>query len=155
MKRLPQKWTAILMLSGMAILASNQAHAGWVGPKLAGTWEITGTPDPDGCGPSEPFINLSTIAIDGTIVNVDPFLGSSVGEGYRLGWNSYAVGFFGFIPFGPNGPQRYEVQGTGKLINAGEIEGRFRTILSDLTGMNVGCIYEGTLTARRLVTLPF
>ncbi|MDJ0941710.1 MAG: hypothetical protein QNJ00_18240, partial [Woeseiaceae bacterium] len=117
MKRLTQKWAAVLLVTVVTMLGTAQANAGWVGPKLAGAWEIVGTPEPSACGPSNPFTNVSTISIDGTFTNVDPDVGTAVGESYRLGGRKYAVGFFGFIPLGPGVALRYEVQGTLKLLN--------------------------------------
>ena len=154
MKRLPQKWAAMLLLSTVTMFGAGQANAGWVGPKLAGVWEITGTPDAGGCGPSNPFTNLSTIAVDGTITNVDPEVGTAVGEGYKLGGKKYAVGFFGFIPVAPGITLRYEVQGTAVLVNDGEFKGKFRTTISDPAGVPT-CTYEGTISGQRLVAMPY
>lgn len=155
MKRLPQKWAAMLLIMTTTMLGAGQASAGWVGPRIAGVWEIVGTPDGPSCGPTNPFTNLATITIDGTITNVDPVLGASVGEAYRLGGRKYALGFFGFIPLGPGAVLRYEVQGTGKLINTGEVAGRFRTTITDPAGVIPDCIYEGTITGTRLVAVPY
>ncbi len=158
MKRLPQKWAVLLLVIGVSMLGASHANAGWVGPKLAGVWEINGMPDPvdgDACGPTDPFTNLASIALDGTITNVDPAIGTGVGEGYRLGRKKYAVGFFGFIPIGPGITLRYEVQGTAKLLNSGEFEGRFRTTLTDPNGVLPACVYEGSISGTRLVAMPY
>jgi hypothetical protein len=155
MKRLPQKIAAVLLVGMTLSLSSESAVAASFVPQLAGTWEITGTPDASECGPSNPFTNLSSISVGGALVNSDPVLGTSLGEVYRLGRKTYAVGFFGLISVGPGAPLRYEVQGTLKMINPGEAAGRFRTILPDPTGVNQDCIYEGTIQATRLVPMPY
>ena len=154
MKRLPQKWIVTLLLSATAILGGAPASAGWVGPQLAGAWEITGTPDPGGCGPSDTFVNVVTISADGSITNVDPVVGTGVGSSYRLG-NKFVVGFFGFLSPAPGLTLRYEVQGTTTLVSPGTFSGRFRTIVTDPNGMIPDCIYEGAIGGTRLVPMPY
>ena len=146
---------AVLLIGATLALASGPAAAGSFVPQLAGTWEITGTPDPGGCGPQDPFVNFTSITLGGTLINADPEVGTSVGEVYRIGRNRYAVGFFGFINAGPGLTLQYEVQGTLKRINPGEAAGKFRTTVIDPSGVIPDCTYEGTISAIRLVPMPY
>lgn len=139
----------------IASLASADAEAGWVGPKLAGVWEITGTPDPGGCGPSDTFENVVTISIDGSITNVDPVVGTGVGDAYRLNNNDYVIGFFGYMSPAPGVTLRYEIQGTAKLVNPGTFTARFRAIVTDIDGVIPDCVYEGSVVGERLVPMPY
>lgn len=142
------KTAALLMMVMPFTLVSAAGHN--IG-KLAGTWEIQGTPEPT-CG-VQPFRNYSSFTRDGKIINVDPEVGTGVGEVYRLNGNRYAAGFFGFI--NDNGTiLSYEVQGKLRLVDAGHFTGFFRTIVSDPAG-NPACTYEGTLEGYRLVPMPY
>ena len=158
MKRVSQKWIA-LVLVGIAVAAgSADAHAGGVGPKLAGVWETVGTPDPNTCLPppsTAPFVNVSTIGLDGTVTNVDPDVGTGVGGAYRVRGKRYVLGFFGFLSPAPGVLLRYEVQGRLKLVNRGHFVGRFRTIFSDPNGIGPDCVFEGTIEGHRLVPMPY
>lgn len=145
------RYAAITFFGLFAATASMNASAGWVG-QLNGTWELTGTPDPNTCN-APSFVNLSTITVDGKITNVDPDVGTGIGEAYRMGRRMYAVGFFGFIP-SPQGVLRYEVQGTLRLQDSSQFTGRFRTILFDPAN-NPFCEYEGSIEGFRLVPMPY
>lgn len=155
MKRLTQKLTCLLLSTAVLTLATGTASAGTAVPKIAGTWEIVGTPDAGGCGPSTPFTNVTTVTRDGTIINVDPALGATVGQAYKLGEKMYAIGFFGFISPAPGITLRLEVQSTLTPVNSGVAAGRFRSIVTDPNGMIPDCVYEGTISGTRLVPMPY
>ena len=142
---------ALLTVSLATIPAPAEAAHRNVG-FLSGVWEIEGSPEANPCGVG-PFTNLVTITRDGKMINVDPNVGTGVGEAYRAGWRKFTAGFFGFI--NDNGTIiRYEVQGTIELVNRGELGGPFRAILYDPSGAPF-CTYEGTITGTRLVAMPF
>ena len=155
MKRLSQKWFALVSIAIALTAFSANAQAGWVGPKLAGVWETVGTPDPSTCGPTGSFENVSTISIDGTVTNVDPDVGTGVGDSYRIGGKKYVLGFFGFISPAPGIRLRYEVQGRLKLVNPGHFVGKFRTIVTDTNGVLPDCVYEGSIEGHRLVPMSY
>jgi len=141
----------LVVLGALTALNPAEASNGNVGP-LSGVWEIQGTPDANPCGVA-PFLNVASITRDGIITNVDPLVGIAVGEAYRLKKRKFAAGFFGFI--NDNGAiLRYEVQGTLKLINAGQLAGKFRATLFDPTNTPF-CTYEGTISGARLVAVPY
>lgn len=144
-----------LVAAAACSLYSPAAHAGWVPPSVAGTWQITGTPAPNNCNVDNPFINFSVITRDGTMVNTDPDVGTAVGEAFRIGRSTYGVGFFGFIAPGPGILLKYEVQGTLRVRFDGTANGRFRTIVSDVAGVMPSCVYEGTIDAQKLSPLPY
>ncbi len=154
MKRLTQKLTSLFLVAALLSFAAGTASAAAFVPKIAGTWEITGTPDPGGCGPSTPFTNVAVITLGGQVTNVDPALGAFVGQAYKLGKKTYAVGFFGYLSPAPGLNLRLEVQGTLKLVNPGEAAGKFRSIVTDPMG-NPQCVYEGTIEGTRLVPMPY
>ena len=146
---------AIILMTGFV---GNNAFAGGFVPMLTGAWQIVGTPDPSsfdpaGCGPTEPFTNLVSIGWDGSVTNVDPVVGTGIGEVYRSGMRRYTVGFFGFINAGPGGILSYEVQGTIRQINLGEFKGKFRTTITDPADNE--CTYKGRIVGVRLVPMPF
>ena len=155
MKRVTQKLATLALVAIVLPFAFGTANAGSFVPKMAGTWEIVGTPDPGGCGPSMPFTNVTNVTRDGQIMNVDPVLGASVGQAYKLGKKTYGVGFFGFINPAPGLTLRLEVQSTLKLINLGEVAGKFRSIITDPNGIIPECVYEGTIEGSRLVPMPY
>lgn len=154
MKRLTQEMTSLFLVAAVLAFTTGSASAASFMPKFAGTWEITGTPDPGGCGPSTPFTNVATVALGGEVTNVDPVLGASVGQAYRLGKKAYAVGFFGFISPAPGVTLKLEVQATLKPLNPGEVAGKFRSIITDPNGVPQ-CVYEGTIEGARLVPMPY
>ncbi len=145
----------LLALAFVASLAASPANAAPNVGALAGTWEITGTPQPTACGPAVPFTNLTSIGRNGEIVNVDPAVGIGVGEAYRTGPKVYAVGFFGFITPAPGIMLKYEVQANATLVNSGEFNGQFRTIVTDTAGVIPDCVFEGDIVAFRQVPMPY
>ena len=147
MHKIMSKTTVLVSLCLFFVIGSPAAHAKNGTKVLAGTWEISGNPEPT-CGVG-PFVNLASITGDGAMINVDPVIGTGVGEVHRLGGKKFGVGFFGFIN---NGTVilRYEVKGRLTLINAGEANGTFTTTISDPSGAPL-CAYNGTLAATRLV----
>lgn len=155
MTRLPQKFAALvgaLMMASLAIAGSQHAGAG---PHLAGVWEITGTPDPGGCGPAGSFENIVAIGTDGLLTNVDPDVGIGVGDVYRLTGDTFVVGFFGYLTPAPGVILRYEIQATAELLDPGTFAGQFRTIVKDTAGAIPDCVYEGTVAGERLVPMPY
>ena len=157
MYRVSQIRIALLAVILMSGFTGGEAFASFV-PKLAGAWQVVGTPDPDslvpkGCAPSDPFTNLVSIGRDGSVTNVDPFVGTGIGDAYRSGKKRYTIGFFGFINAGPGVVLSYEVQGTILQPNLGEVAGKFRTTITDPVGME--CTYEGTIVGTRLVAMPY
>lgn len=148
MNRLLHKLSALALIGTSALVPSGHAEASFV-PKIAGTWEIAGTPDPGGCAPP-PFIGLATVAVDGTLTTVDPQLGPGVGEAFRIGPNRYGTGFFTYLSPAPGVVLNVEVQGELEPVGDFEATGRFRTILSDPGTGDVICVYEGDLAATRL-----
>lgn len=154
MKRLAHKLAALALLSTAALAPVASAEAAFV-PKVAGTWEIIGTPDapPPGetsCGPANPFSNFASITLAGALTTVDPVLGTGVGEAFRNGRKTYGVGFFLTASPAPGVFINVEVQGALELVNKDEGAGRFRTILSDPVSGAPFCVYEGALVAFRL-----
>lgn len=114
---------------------------------IAGTWEINGNPEPT-CGVG-PFVNLVSISRAGTVINVDPDVGTGVGEVHRTGGKQFGVGFFGFIRT-ETALLRYEVRGEMTIVNAALLNGTFTATILDPSG-NPICAYDGTLVANRLV----
>lgn len=155
MKSISRTSTVLFMLAMLTLALVKPASAAQIGNGLAGLWEITGTPDAGGCGPQDPFMNVVSIGADGTFTNVDPVVGTGVGEVFRIGPNEFGAGFFGYISVGPGPLLRYEVQGELARTNGGEFAGKFRTILTLAeTGTEV-CTYEGTIAGSRLVAMPY
>lgn len=112
---------------------------------LSGTWLINGNPEPT-CG-VPPFVNFTTIDPFGMITNVDPAVGTAVGQARRVAPNSFAASFFGFID-----PQTtYAVYSILELAGAGGLNATFDVTVSDLSG-NALCTYSGTLTGARLAS---
>lgn len=142
-----------LVIVGLATAtaSANAVAAGNV-RNISGTWEIHGTPEPNVCGVGE-FVNLASISRHGEIINVDPEIGTGVGEAYRINAKTYAAGFFGFINTG-QAILRYEIQSTMTVLNRGELGGPFRALVFDPAG-NLACEYEGSLAAYRMVPAPY
>lgn len=149
MQRLSHKLAAMALIVSVATLPSQPAEARFVS-KIAGTWQLTGTPDPGGCGPSSSFSNIASITLAGTLTNVDPVLGAGVGEAFKNGPKMYGVGFYTYLSPAPGITLIVEVQGELELINKNEGLGQFRTIVSDPNGFIPDCVYEGALEATRL-----
>lgn len=147
MHKILSKMAVLVSLCLFFVIGSQAVHADSAMQTLAGTWEISGNPEPT-CG-TGPFVNLASISADGTLTNVDPVIGTGVGEVHRLGGKEFGVGFFGFINSGM-AILRYEVKGRLTLVNSGEASGTFTTTLYDPLGAPI-CAYDGTLAATRLV----
>ena len=144
-----------LVLASMAMFsAAPAARAGFV-PLVAGSWQITGTPAPNSCGVTDPFTNFSVISFDGTMVNVDPVVGSSVGEVFRTGRLTYGVGFFGTFSPAPGVVVQYEVHGTLEANWDGTASGQFRTTLTTVGAPFPPCTYEGTIAAHKLSPMAY
>jgi hypothetical protein len=157
MKKSARKLTCLLISATTLTFAAGMASASPAVPKLAGTWEIVGTPDPGGCGPTSPFTGLTTITPDGSLTNVDPdpAVSTTVGQAYKLGKHMYAIGFFGYLNPAPGITLRIEVQSTLTDSSPGETAGRFRSIVTDPNGIIPECVYEGTISGTRLVPMPY
>ena len=147
MHQLMSKTTVLATFCLFFVIGSSAAHADNGASAIAGTWEISGTPEPT-CGVG-PFVNLASITKGGTLINVDPVLGTGVGEVHRLGGKEFGVGFFGFINDGV-AILRYEVTGRLTLEDAGQASGTFTATILDPAGAPL-CAYDGTLAATRLV----
>jgi hypothetical protein len=147
MHKIMSKTTVIVSLCLFFVIGSPAAHASNGAAAIAGTWEISGNPEPT-CGVG-PFINLASISKDGVLINVDPVVGTGVGEVQRLGGKEFAVGFFGFLNSGM-AILRYEVKGRLTLIDASQAAGTFTATITDPLGAPI-CVYGGTLAATRLV----
>ncbi len=124
-------------LSGLlAVCAALPLTAAMMGPaaappnRLAGSWEVVGTPDPVSGIP--PFLNFTTFDGDGSIVNIDPSVGTGVGRSARSGPMSYDTTFFGFLDAG--GPATYKVTSTLTLAGPDAFSGPFLTEVFDLNG---------------------
>lgn len=119
--------------------------------QVAGTWEVHVEPDPQSGIP--PVVNFASFTRDGRIVNVDPGLGTAVGEWGRQG-GAYAVTFHGFLQTGGQ-TFHYKVRATlGLDPSAGELAGPFLTEVLDLAG-NPITSFEGTVAATRLAVEPY
>ena len=147
MHYLVSKTTVLVSLCLFFVLGSPVAHADNALTAVAGTWEISGDPEPT-CG-AGPFVNIASITKGGNVINVDPVVGTALGEVYRIGGKEFGVGFFGFINNGM-AILRYEVKGTLTLIDQDQGVGAFTTTLFDPSGAPI-CAYGGTLAANRLI----
>ena len=157
MKKPTRQLTSLLISATALMLAAGEASAAPAVPKIAGTWEIVGTPDPGGCGPTSPFTGLTTITPDGYVTNVDPdpAVSATVGQAYKLGKKMYAIGFFGYLNPAPGITLHIEVQSTVTDSGPGEAAGRFRSIVTNPNGIFPECVYEGTITGTRLAPMPY
>ena len=146
MKSVPALTAAAAILALYALSASAAPQVN----ELAGIWEITGTPYPgNSCAPPASFVNTVKVSSDGSILNVDPFLGAGVGEVHRLRGKTFALGIFGYLPTPPPVVLGYEIQATGTVTGPDTVVGEFRTILG------TGCVYTGTIEGTRLYAQPF
>jgi hypothetical protein len=130
------------------LLAANgfsAPHEG-AGKRPAGTWTVQGTPATQAV---PPFVNFASFTRDGRIVNVDPAVGTALGEWAGAGGHEFKVTFAGFAVM--NGQiLKYKVRA---LIAMGEdgdtFSGAFRSDVSDLNG-NPVLSYDGTVLATRI-----
>lgn len=147
---------ATLLAACAACFVSTLAEAAPFVPRIAGIWQIVGTPEPNGCGVNEEFSGLATITFDGILTTVDPVSGrTALGEVFRLDRNEFGLGFFGTLSLGPNLLFDVEVQATLSLTDADNASGPFRTILSDPNNVLPDCVYEGTVVGERRMAMPF
>ncbi len=145
---------SLVMASATFLSAAPDAEAGFV-PLIAGTWQISGTPNANPCGINDPFTNVAVISFDGTIVNSDPAVGTAVGEVFRTGRFKYGVGFFGAFSPAQGVLVKYEVQGTLNANWDGTATGQFRTILTQVGSPLPPCVYEGTISAQKLSPMSY
>lgn len=116
-----------------------------------GVWEIMGTPDDPN---RSPFENIGLGTADGSLVNVDPALGTGLGTVVRIAGRTHAVTFFGPIDLGGGVIGRYQVRATAEIFAAqGIASGRFRTTITAPDGTVIDS-FEGALEATRLVGTP-
>lgn len=145
--------SVLTFLSSLSLLIAGAGYApmtladGNVGPAVEGTWliRIIG-------GAGAPFVevtNIASVGRDGQLVNVDPVLGTAVGEVSRMRDRQFRLGFWGIADQG-GFPVRYEVRATARLIHQDLMGGDFRTVLTDLSG-NLLAEYVGTIEGSRLV----
>lgn len=114
-----------------------------------GVWQITGTPE-SGSG-IDPFVNIATIAADGTITNADPFLGVGVGKAVRIRGREYRLTFYTLTSALTGFPARLAIYGTGTLDPRGTLSGTFRAELTSADGSTpLGVSYTGTVQGQRL-----
>jgi hypothetical protein len=82
-----------LLVTILLLTVQNKtAHAG--SNRIAGTWIVNGTFDPESGLP--PFVNIVVFTTHGTVVNVDPVDGTGVGQWQKIGDHDYSVIFMGF-----------------------------------------------------------
>jgi len=145
-----RKTVAAACIFAGAALPFAAATAQPIPPEAVGTYEVVVAPDPNknACGLT-PAVNIGTFGKDGTLVNVDPFLGTAVGQIYKGAKKTYYSSFFG-IAFNPllNAIVRYEVQGVSTLSTENGFSGTFDTTITfpDQTT----CTSSGTFTGTRL-----
>ena len=132
-------------------LSINQASAHVWPPTplkgIVGLWVVKGQPDP-GSGVA-PFVNIATAAHDGpspgegTVVNVDPMVGTAVGTWKHAGGWAYTASFSGFLA-----PEvRYVVRATLN-VTGDTFTGPFQAEVLDLDG-NLLFQYGGTINGER------
>lgn len=114
---------------------------------IVGLWVVEGQPDP-GSGIAS-FVNIVTAAHDGfslgegTVVNVDPTVGTAVGSWKYAGGSTYTARFSGFLS-----PEiRYVVRATLN-VTGDTFTGPFQTEVLDLDG-NLLFQYGGTVNGER------
>lgn len=145
-----RKTIAAACIIAGAALPFAAATAQPIPPEAVGTYEVVVTPEKSNCpGAPEPFVNIATFSKDGTVVNVDPFLGTAVGQVYMGPKKTYYSSFFG-IAFNPllNAIVRYEVQGVSTLSTENGFSGTFDTTITFPDEST--CTSSGTLEGKRL-----
>jgi hypothetical protein len=135
---------AVLMTTA-STTAAPQGHGNGT-HSLAGSWMVEGTPE-EGSG-VPPFVNLTSVSVDGRIINVDPFLGTGVGEWVRTGNRRFAGTFMHFAVQGAvvNG---IKVRARVELLNNRSARGTFTTEVFDPNG-NLVTSFGGTVRFTRL-----
>ena len=146
MKRIGFKTLVLIALP--LLLSVQQASAnGWPPKGIVGTWVVEGHPDP--ASGVDPFVNVATAARngltpgDGTVVNVDPTVGTAVGTWKHLGGLAYKTTFTGFV----TPAMRYVVRASLN-VTGDTFTGPFTTEVLDLDG-NVLFTYGGTVNGAR------
>ncbi len=151
-QRTRNRLALLLILSIFTIPAfAGQKHIQRGVGAMTGTWQIQVIAEP-----GAPFVevtNLATIDRKGRMVNVDPELGSSVGEVFRLGARKYGIGFWGFINQG-GFIIRYEVQANAKQVDQDSFSGEFNQTFRTLSGNNLGG-WSGRIEGTRLIPGAF
>lgn len=119
-------------------------------PGLAGSWRIDIQPDPASGMP--PNVNLASFTRDGRVINVDPSVGTAVGEWDKSG-GEHGVTSSGFASFGGQTVQ-YKVRATLTVDPLGDtFSGPFRSTVSDLNGI-LTFSFEGTVSGTRSLVEP-
>ncbi len=142
---------ACFLALGAAALPLADASAGPIPTPALGVWEITPQPEPNTClPPGPPVANIGIFIKDGTLVNVDPLLGTAVGRVSKGPQQTLYSTFFGttFVP-DLGGILRYEVNGVSSIGTNETFEGTFVTTLTFPNGDT--CTFEGTVTGQRLL----
>jgi hypothetical protein len=148
------KRTVILagfLILGAAALPLAGAAAGPIPATATGVWEVTPQPEPNNClPPGPPMANLTTFSQDGTLINVDPLLGTAVGRVSKGPQQTFYSTFFGttFVP-DLGGILRYEVNGVSSIGSNDDFLGTFVTTLTFPNGDT--CTFEGVVTGQRLL----
>jgi hypothetical protein len=127
------------------ISATGSAFAAASLQKIAGIWEFAGEPDASCEAP--PFVNLTTISNDGTMINLDPTEGASAGRVRLMPNGSYTAHFLGYIA--NTGGLKFEVVGSLSLVDRDALAGTYVVDLSDPGGALI-CSWGGTITGTRL-----
>lgn len=148
MKRIDFKILAWITLPLVLSVASASAH-GLPTPLngIVGLWVIEGQPDP--ASGVAPFVNIATAARDGfslgegTVVNVDPMVGTAVGNWKYVGGSAYKVRFSGFLSPAVRYVVRASLNVTGDTFT-----GPFNAEVLDLNGV-VLFQYGGTVNGAR------
>ena len=146
MKRIGLKtlvWIALPLL----LSVHEASAAGWPPKGIVGTWIVEGQPDPS--SGVEPFVNIATAGRngltlgDGTVVNVDPTVGTAVGTWKHAGGPTYTTTFSGFL----TPALRYVVRATLN-VTGDTFTGPFNAEVLDLDG-NLLFQYTGTVNGVR------
>lgn len=141
---------AVLLMASLAVAAvPAQAQERSF---FQGVWEVVGTPD----DPARPTLsNIGLGSADGGLVNVDPALGTGVGDVQRVSGRTHTAVFFGPIDLGGGTIGRYRVDATVDIFPVqGTASGRFRTAILAPDGTELDS-WEGSLTATRIAGGPF
>jgi hypothetical protein len=146
MRRIDFKTLAWIAIP-LALSVSQASANGWLPKGIVGTWVVEGQPNP-GSGVA-PFVNIATAGRnglspgDGTVVNVDPTVGTAVGTWKHAGGLAYTVTFSGFLA-----PElRYVVRATVN-VTGNTFTGPFDTDVLDPDG-NLLFEYAGTVNGVR------
>ncbi len=142
---------ACFLAMGAAALPLADASAGPIPATVTGVWEVTPQPEPNSClPPGPPVANIGIFTQEGSLINVDPLLGTAVGKISKGPRQTFYSTFFGttFVP-GLGGILRYEVNGVSSIATNDAFEGAFATTVTFPNGDT--CTFEGTVTGQRLL----